>query len=270
MTSSIWKAQIPISKLSAVEKALLTAFKTEIVDDIQELKGGLSPALVYRIQVKGKQYILRVVMLATILNSPARQYACMKLAADAGIAPPVLYSSPEDAVTIVEYIQTHPLPFECEAAASLACHLASTIRRLHGLPPFPMFINYLDALDLWVQGCRVSIDPRPNDVLKACLDKYSVLRKAYPNDPELVSSHNDLNINNLLFDGERVWIIDWEASCLGDRFVDLANIANSFLSTPEQEERYLRVYFGDSLDDTKRARFYLMRQACHLFYALVL
>jgi thiamine kinase-like enzyme len=34
---------------------------------------------------------------------------------------------------------------------------------------------------------------------------------------ELVSSHNDLNPNNVLFEGERAWLIDWE---LAFRFHD--------------------------------------------------
>ena len=31
----------------------------------------------------------------------------------------------------------------------------------------------------------------------------------------------------------------------------------------------LQAYFGDSLDEYKRARFFLMRPVCHMFYAMV-
>lgn len=35
-----------------------------------------------------------------------------------------------------------------------------------------------------------------------------------------------------------------------------------------EEEIYLKAYFGDSLDDYKHARLFLMQQVCHMFYAL--
>lgn len=35
-----------------------------------------------------------------------------------------------------------------------------------------------------------------------------------------------------------------------------------------QEEIYLKAYFGDSLDEYKRARLFLMQQVCHMFYAM--
>jgi hypothetical protein len=37
-----------------------------------------------------------------------------------------------------------------------------------------------------------------------------------------------------------------------------------------EEETLLRAYFGDTLDPYKRARFFLMRQVCHMFYAMLL
>jgi len=50
--------------------------------------------------------------------------------------------------------------------------------------------------------------------------------------------------------------------------VDLAIIANYSVTTEAQEETYLKAYFGDTLDDYKRARFFLMRQVCLMFYAM--
>jgi hypothetical protein len=37
-----------------------------------------------------------------------------------------------------------------------------------------------------------------------------------------------------------------------------------------QEEVYLKAYFGDSLDEYKKARFFLMQQVCNMFYAMIL
>jgi len=59
----------------------------------------------------------------------------------------------------------------------------------------------------------------------------------------MVSSHNDLKPENVLFDGERVWLVDWEAAFLNDRYHDLAMVANFVVNNSEEEEAYLGTYF---------------------------
>ena len=64
--------------------------------------------------------------------------------------------------------------------------------------------------------------------------------------------------------------MDWEAAFLNDPYVDLAVAANFFVGDEAHEEAYLRAYFGEPAGDYRRARFTLMRQAVHLFYAALL
>ncbi|MGY0036522.1 phosphotransferase family protein [Pedobacter sp. NJ-S-72] len=97
------------------------------------------------------------------------------------------------------------------------------------------------------------------------------MRKHYPwNDEDRVSSHNDLNPNNMVFDGEKIWIIDWDAAFKNDRYVDLAITANFHISVEEQEHVFLDSYFGSDLNDYNRARFFIMRQICRLVYAMLM
>jgi hypothetical protein len=73
----------------------------------------------------------------------------------------------------------------------------------------------------------------------------------------------------MIFDGERLWLVDWEAAFLNDRYVDLAISANFFVRDDE-EAAYLAAYFGAPATPYLHARFYLMRQALHVFYAAFL
>jgi hypothetical protein len=93
---------------------------------------------------------------------------------------------------------------------------------------------------------------------------------AYPyGDAEMVSSHNDLfKPDNILFDGQRVLLVDWEAAFLNDRYADLAAVANQVVATQEEEVAYLQEYFGAAPDPYQLARFHLMQQLAHLFYTL--
>jgi hypothetical protein len=92
----------------------------------------------------------------------------------------------------------------------------------------------------------------------------------YPQDDAgLVSSHNDLfKPDNILFDGRRVWLVDWEAAFLNDRYADLAVVANLVASSDTEEMIYLREYFGQPPDEYQLARFFLMQQIVHMFYGM--
>jgi hypothetical protein len=90
----------------------------------------------------------------------------------------------------------------------------------------------------------------------------------YPrHEPDIVSCHNDLKPESIVFDGHRVWLPDWEAGLLNDRYFDLAIVANFVVSGEADEKAYLQHYFGQPPDEYEEARFFLMRQVLHLFYA---
>jgi thiamine kinase-like enzyme len=72
----------------------------------------------------------------------------------------------------------------------------------------------------------------------------------------------------MLFDGNRLWLVDWEAAFQNDRYADLAVVANMIVTNESEERLYLQEYFGETPDEYRRARFYLMRQLAHMFYAM--
>jgi hypothetical protein len=110
----------------------------------------------------------------------------------------------------------------------------------------------------------------PESETQELFQLYARVRDAYPrNDSDMVSCHNDLKPENVLFDGDRVWLVDWEAAFLNDRYLDLAVVANFVVTNEAQEEVYLRAYFGEAPSEYRLARFYLMRQILHMSYAAV-
>ncbi len=88
-------------------------------------------------------------------------------------------------------------------------------------------------------------------------------------DSDLAPGHNDLfKPDNMLFDGNRLWLVDWEAAFQNDRYADLAVVANMIVTNESEERIYLQEYLGEPPDEYQRARFYLMRQLAHMFYAV--
>ena len=152
----------------------------------------------------------------------------------------------------------------------MALLIAPTLRRLHSLPHFPKVVNYFDAIDGFIRRFQAA-NILPESATGELFRRYADVQKVYPrNDADLVASHNDLKPQNILFDGNRIWLVDWESAFLNDQYVDLAIVANFFVKDEAQEEAYLRAYFGEPAGEYRRARFYLMRQAVSMFYATLL
>jgi aminoglycoside phosphotransferase (APT) family kinase protein len=260
---------IPESKKEAVARALREALGVAELDDIRRMTAGLSSALVFRIVVKGRPYLLRVLVSTSMApgpgqGDPTRQFACMKSAAEAGLAPRVLYSSIEDRVSITDFVAAQPLP-RTEALV----RLPAALRALHALPPFPRAMNYLDAVDGFVRRFQ-DAKILPDSETEELPGLYARVAKVYPrDDAEMVASHNDLKPENILFDGDRVWLVDWEAAFLNDRYFDPAVVANFVVTNDAEEVGFLRTYFGEEAGEYRPARFYLMRQITHISYATV-
>jgi aminoglycoside phosphotransferase (APT) family kinase protein len=262
---------IPEAKMGAVTHALREAFGVVEFEDIRRLTAGLSSALVFRIVVRGCPYLLRLIMSADATAGPGqgdqtRHFACMRKAAEAGIAPRVWYASTEDRLSITDFVQARPFP-RTEALARLPI----TLQALHALPPFPLLgvVNHLDVMDGFVrkfQAAKILPDSETEELFQG----YARVASVYPrHDSDMVSSHNDLKPENILFDGDRVWLVDWEAAFLNDRYLDLALVANFVVTNDGEEEAYLRTYFGEAEGEYRRARFYLMRQILHVAYTTV-
>jgi thiamine kinase-like enzyme len=255
---------IPEDKKAVVERALRAAFGVAEFEEIRQLTVGLSSALIFRIVVRGQPYLLRVIMRTDAIADPTRQFACMKAGEGAGIAPRILYTSVEDRVSITDFVSAKPF----SKREALAC-VPATIRTLHALPTFPTTVNYLEAMDRFIENFRTA-NILPESETADAFELYARVKEVYPRvEADMVSSHNDLKPENVLFDGEHVWLVDWEAAFLNDRYLDL-NVVGNFLATNEEEEKtLLRGYFDGEPTEYQLARFHLMRQILHMSYAAV-
>jgi thiamine kinase-like enzyme len=84
----------------------------------------------------------------------------------------------------------------------------------------------------------------------------------------LVFSHNDLVAANLIDDGRRLWLVDWEYSGFNSPLFDLAGLASHNALSEDQEEWLLEQYFEAPLTDELRDRFRAMKGASYLREAM--
>lgn len=148
--------------------------------------------------------------------------------------------------------------------------MAEAVRRLHAAPPFPPLMGYFDAMALLLDGLA-GCGAVPVEVMAPARAFYDRISSAYlRRSVDVVASHNDLHPGNVLFDGTRAWIVDWEAAFAADRFVDLAAMLNFFAADGAEETLIVETYLGRPASRCERARLFLMRQVNRLFYAAIL
>ncbi|QNK61044.1 phosphotransferase [Pedobacter sp. PAMC26386] len=267
MESPFLATLIPSSRLAEVQKAVIQTFNQTDVDSIVLLAGGYSASSVYKITIKNKSYVLKSDDTAVQINPGV---ACMEIAAKAGIAPHLYYLNIANGLSITDYVESKPLRAAFASPDVLIIELAKTIRTIHSIPLFPKKVNLSDTVEMLIEEVK-KYPVFTKDTFKEVFKYYELIREYYPwDDSDQVSSHNDLNPNNIVYDGEKIWIIDWDAAFQNDRYVDLAIIANFFVSAEEQENLFLEAYFSGTLDTYKRARFFIMRQICLLVYAILM
>lgn len=79
------------------------------------------------------------------------------------------------------------------------------------------------------------------------LNKYKILTSQLKTVqiPELlIFGHNDLMPANILDDGQKIWLIDFEYAAFSTPLSDLANLASNAGLSPEQDRELLQLYYG--------------------------
>ncbi len=259
---------IPANRREAVRLAITTTFGSTPLSAFQRITSGAS-ALIYRFDVGGHPYLLRVESsLRDEVRDPERALICMRAAAGAGIAPRLLYADPAAEVAIMDFVPGCPLDRFPGGPEARARELGTLLRRLQELPPFPAVARYPDILERMFDRL-IETGHFADGLLRPHREGFKRIREAYQwDDHAMVASHNDPHPDNIIFDGGRLWLIDWETAYRNDPVVDAAIMTLYMASSRDVEEALIRSWLGRSSNSLLRARLVLMRQLVKLFYGL--
>ncbi len=261
----------PFDSLSAEQRenarsALVGAFGRAPIDAITPIAGGASTASTFRVETGERRYLLRVEGEPSPLRNPY-QYVSMRIAAEAGIAPKIRYVDEVARVCVIDFIAQQPLKTYPGGPGALAHALGALLSRVQATPAFPSFVNYPDIVArLFAHVRRTGLFAA--GLLDPHVERLELLREAYDAGlTDLVSSHNDCIPSNILFDGERLWLIDWESAYRNDPLVDVATVLDSLARSPELKDVLLRAWLGRTPDAALYARLELVRALTRLYYA---
>ncbi|BBK31492.1 thiamine kinase-like enzyme [Stella humosa] len=264
-----WIEAFPAAQRETARAALAGAFGPAQIDTVTPVGGGASGALPYRVEVGGRPYLLRIEGKASPLRNP-HQYHALRIAAASGIAPVVHHIDEVARVVVTDFIAHRPLQTYPGGPAALVVAIGALLARLQEGPVFPHFVDYPDIVGrLFAHVRRTGLFA--DGLLDAHFERLGRISQAYAGGLDrLVASHNDLIPGNILFDGQRLWLIDWESAYRNDPLVDVATVLDTLATAPALEAAFLRAWLGRAPDADLLTRLELTRALTRLYYAGVM
>jgi hypothetical protein len=259
---------LPSLQHEKLREILNTSFGVKDFEKIEPLNGGFSNAKLYKILVKNKYYVLR--LSENESQGLKDEIKCMILASRLGVAPKVYYANANDGITVMDYIQNKGLTKEEMSNPKTIIKLAEILHSLHNeKPSFPKLQHKTIIAFMLEHEKSVPWPDKPALVLEG-IKKLEIINQKLAKLKVKKSSHNDLNPNNILYDGEKFWLIDWQSAGLSDPFFDLATISNFMIDKKEMEELYLKTYFKEKPSKIELDHYLVMKQASRCYYGLAL
>lgn len=251
---------------------LLPEARVGNVSSIEPISLGLSGAGVYAVSSDRGEAILRINAATADASRWSQQLRLVRSAAELGVAPALLHVD-EDARAIVSVrVRGVPLGAALSEPATRQAALTSIVTQLRAL--HALDATGIDRIDPLAHARAHHVSQRTRAGFPAWADGlepiFDQIAAMLASDPRRVVSHNDLNPGNLLWDGTRAWLVDWEVAGLAHPFYDLAALA-MFLRLPDEVAHGLLAYQEQrALGDADRAIFAALRQLVALLCGLTM
>ncbi len=177
------------------------------------------------------------------------EYRNSVTAAAAGAGAPVVEYRPQDRLLVIGYLDGRTFDAADVAAAENIPRIAEACRRLHGGARFGNDFDMFDIQRRYLSVARsrgFKIPAGYDDLLPqlGAAEKALAVRAEGPVFKGTVPCHNDLLPANLIDDGERIWLIDYELSGNNDACFELGNIGAEAHLSQEALAELVTAYYG--------------------------
>jgi thiamine kinase-like enzyme len=194
----------------------------------------------------------------------AREIAVSQAAHRAGIAPELVHAEP--GLLVLRLVEGRTLSAADVAEPAMLRRIAALLQRCHGevaqhlRGPAPCFWVFHALRDYLAALAGHGFASERIERLRGIA---AVLETAV-GPWRLALTHNDMMPGNLIDDGARLWLIDWEYGGFGAPLFDLATLVVNNALDEAAEEILLAAYFGRPPSAALRRRFAAMRIAAAL------
>lgn len=233
------------------------------------LTAGLSGAAVHAVTTSGGEYVLRVHEgdQATWEHLLAMQ----RLASEHGLAPRLVHVDEAARAMVTEKIAGMSFG---QAAAQPALRpaafmgLIARLAELRAIPIDGLAAPDLDGLSRTFWTAQAGRPGFPAWALPLG-ELRAAAARVVAADPRRVFGHNDLNPANMMWDGQRVWLLDWGGAGPTHPYLDLATVA-VFLNLPDEVAHgFLAAVTRAPVAAAEARLFAVVRQFVRLTYGAV-
>jgi aminoglycoside phosphotransferase (APT) family kinase protein len=240
-----------------------------VVERFEPITHGLSGAGVYAVTTSRGEFVLRV-QGGKVETSFPQQLRILRRAADSGVAPAVVHSDERARALVSVRVPGVPVAIalaDPEQREPVFASVVDCLRRLHALDPSDVAernpTEYAHAA-LEAGRDRAGFPPWAASLAPAIDAIAEVLER----DARRVVSHNDVNPVNVLWDGMRAWLVDWEVAGLGHPYYDLAALAVFLRLSDDVALELCARHDGAPLDERSRTSFQALRRLVGLLGGL--
>jgi len=219
----------------------------------EPVPGGMSNRN-FRVRDAGAAFFVRIGEDAPEHHvSRADEMAASRAASAAGLAPELVHAEP--GALVFRWIDGRSLTPADVRRPEMLPRIAELLRRAHHEVGRHLRGR---VLAFWVfHSLRDYVARLGEERFAAAIDAL----EAAVQPVELVFGHNDLLAANIIDDGERLWLIDWEYAGYNTPLFDLANLASNNELEAEATRHLLALYFGRAPEGDLRRRFAAMTAA---------
>jgi thiamine kinase-like enzyme len=200
----------------------------------------------YRIDIAGQRerYVIRLGGNDTHLLGISREveHAATVAAAGVGVGAEVLAFLRPEGYLVTKFIEGTPMAELDVHAPHVLERIADSVRRFHDGPAIPGLFVPLRIVEAYRALARDNGVPIPPEFELAQAIGRRVELALLTNPLELRPCHNDFLPGNLIDDGQRMRIVDWEYAGMGDPFFDLGNFSINNDLTPDEDAAFLAAY----------------------------
>jgi thiamine kinase-like enzyme len=247
---------------------------TPLADVLARLQGRLGPPAgdpvpldggmtgrTFRVHMGDGDYVVHLGGKDTRALGISRAAECeaTEAAARIGIGPEVVTFLRDEDVLVTRYLEGRPLRAEEVAEPDVLADLAESLKTLHRGPRLPQRSSPFRRIEEYRATTLehgAAVDDR-FDAAHALVAEIEGAMRSSDHDP--VPCHGDLAPDNLVYDGARVHIVDWEYAGMGDRFFDLGDLSANARFDEGDEEWLLTAYFNEPPTARRFAALRLMR-----------
>lgn len=205
-----------------------------------EKLGGLSSEN-YKVSYNNNDYFVKICIADYLHTDRINELSILNKVSKINLAPNIYYFSNKSGNMITSWIDGTMPSLDDFNSSNFLNMLSNSLKSLHNLKCEKQF-NPFNDIRKRIEICKDLNLPLPKSI-NILLEFLTYIEYKLNKSPLIGLCHNDLNASNIILTSNKLYLVDYEYSSMGDIFFDLATI--SWFFSEKSRKDLLKFYFGE-------------------------